>query len=165
MLSCKQCFYWITKLIHTLCKWTACMMYCTLLVDGIQPNTRQMVFTTAKAKFIVSLKKERRRKKKMVITPGLFQNRMSFIFCSWLRLRKNNIPVLSLCDIRRKLIRWQAGQNKCFLCCSCHPFCICQFKSHCLLCGEENTVYLSSSTTLLLYKCLFLPHPTFFIDD
>lgn len=48
------------------------MMYRTLLVDGIQPNTRQMVFTTAKAKFIVSLKKERRRRKKDGYYPRTF---------------------------------------------------------------------------------------------
>lgn len=82
----------------------------------------------------------RQQKQNSLLVKKRKKNRMSLIFCSWLGLRKNNIPVLSLCDIRRKLIRWQAEQNKCFLCRSCHPFCICQFKSLCLLCGEENTV-------------------------
>lgn len=40
------------------------MMYYTLLVDGIQLNTRQMVFTTAKAKFIVSQKQREEEEKK-----------------------------------------------------------------------------------------------------
>lgn len=130
-------------------------LYCSCWSQGYSWTTKRPLSLSPKH-FILIMKTIMNNLWSLITIFFLYQMLLiSVLWCSSGK-RKSRL-VLSQWDIRGKLIRWHAGQNKWFSYSSCQPFIFPQFKSLCLLCQQRHTLYLSLSTICFLYKLSFFP--------